>query len=99
VPEPVKACFIGVEVSDIESIPGGLSATHFSGGPYVVIECRGDTQDEASEGVGEAIGYLMSDWIPKHGYREGDACFACSHEHAVKPPYIESVYIRIEKQL
>jgi hypothetical protein len=47
-------------------------------------------------GVGEAVGALEK-WIPEHGYVEGDACFACSHEQAEKPPYIEYVYIKIEE--
>jgi predicted transcriptional regulator YdeE len=96
IPEDVRSCFIGVEVADLDHIPEGMTATRFSGGKYVVVECRGDAQEEAASGVGEAIAYL-STWMPEHGYQEGDACFACSHEDEVKPPYIEYVYIKLEK--
>lgn len=96
IPENVRSCFIGVEVTDLDDVPEGMFTTRFSGGKYVVVECRGDTQQEASMGVGEAIAALK-EWIPEHGYVEGDACFACSHERAEKPPYIEYVYIKIEK--
>lgn len=97
IPEDVRACFVGVEVTDLDHIPAGMAVTRFSGGQYVIVACRGDVQDEAAAGVGEAIEYL-SKWMPENGYREGDACFACSHENAVRPPYIEYVYIKIEKQ-
>ena len=98
VPQDVRSCFIGVEVDDLDHVPAGMTATRFSGGQYVVVECRGDAQEEAARGVGEAIEYLSSTWMPKHGYQEGDACFACAHEDAVKPPYIEHVYIKLEKR-
>src|SRR5512139_459441 len=39
VPESVKACFIGAEVSAFERVPDGMSTTQFSGGQYVIIEC------------------------------------------------------------
>lgn len=97
IPEDVRSCFIGVEVDDLGHIPDGMTATRFSGGQYVVVECKGDVQEEASSGVGEAIGYLKT-WMPEHGYQEGDACFACAHEDAVKPPFVEYVYIKLEKQ-
>lgn len=97
IPESVRACFIGVEVADLDHVPEGMSTTRFSGGEYVVVECKGDVQAEASMGVGEAIDFLER-WIPEQGYVEGDACFACSHEEAEKPPFIEYVYIKIEKQ-
>lgn len=97
VPEDVRSCFIGVEVSDPDHIPAGMTATRFSGGQYAVVECRGDVQEEASAGVGEAIEYL-STWMPEHRYSEGDACFACAHEDAPKPPFIEYVYIKLERQ-
>ena len=96
IPKDIKACFIGVEVADFDHVPAGMSTTWFSGGKYVIVECRGDIQDEATEGVGEAIGSLM-EWIPTHGYTEGDACFAASHDEAVRPPYIEHVYIKLEE--
>lgn len=95
--ESVRACFIGVEVSDLDHVPQGMATTQFSGGQYVIVACTGDTQVEASAGVGEAIGYL-STWIPEHGYSEGDACFACSPYTANQPPYIEHVYIKIEQK-
>lgn len=92
----VRSCFVGVEVSDLEHVPQGMSATHFSGGKYVVMECWGDSEDEAAMGVGEAIGYLVEKWMPEHGYKEGDACFAASPSRIEKPPYLEYVYIKIE---
>ena len=95
-PESVKACFVGVEVTDLDHVPKGLSTTRFSGGKYVIVECRGDTQDEAAIGVGEAVGFLEK-WIVEHGYTEGDACFALSYENAPRPPFIEYVYIKIEE--
>jgi hypothetical protein len=96
IPESVRACFIGVEVSDLDHVPAGMSTTRFSGGQYIVVACRGDTEAEAAGGVGEAIGFLMR-WIPEHGYAEGDACFACGDEQAVRPPFVEVVYIKIDK--
>ena len=92
----VRACFIGVEVTDLDHVPAGMSTTQYSGGKYVVVDCIGDTGGEAAQGVGEAIGMLMSKWIPAHGYTEGDACFAFSHEKAQRPPHIEMVYIKLE---
>jgi hypothetical protein len=74
-----------------------MSTTQFSGGQYVIVESRGDTQDEAAAGVGEAIGFL-SQWMPEQGYVEGDACFACSNEKAPRPPFMEQVYIKIEQR-
>ena len=97
IPQSVRACFIGVEVEDLCQVPEGMAATHFSGGPYVVVACRGDTQDEASIGVGEAV-ELLERWLPEHGYEEGDACFASSDELTETSPYIENVYMRaVEK--
>ena len=81
IPESVRACFIGVEVTDMHHVPKGLSTTQFSGGKYVVVACQGDIQNEAAMGVGEAVEFLEK-WIPEQGYTEGDACFACSHENA-----------------
>ena len=92
----VKACFVGAEVTALDHVPAGMVTTHFSGGKYVLVDCIGDTGDEAAEGVGQAIGMLMSEWIHAHGYREGDACFAFSLEHAQRPPHIETVYVKIE---
>ena len=66
-------------------------------GKYVIVECRGDTENEAAMGVGEAIEMLQK-WIPEQGYAQGDACFACSAPRVDPPPYIEYVYIKIEKQ-
>jgi predicted transcriptional regulator YdeE len=95
--ESVRSCFIGVEVSDLKHVPQGMATTHFSGGKYVIVECWGDSEEEAAMGVGEAIGYLVEKWMPEHGYTEGEACFAASPERSEKPPYIEYVYIKIEQ--
>lgn len=92
----VKACFVGAEVTDFDHVPTGMSTTQFPGGKYVLLDCIGDTGDEAAAGVGEAIGMLMFDWIPAHGYKEGDGCFAFGHENAQRPPHIETVYIKLE---
>ena len=97
IPESVRACFVGVEVTDLNHVPEGLSTTQFSGGKYAIVECRGDTQDEASMGVGEGVQFLEK-WIAEQGYTEGDACFACSHENVPKPPFVEYVYMKIEEQ-
>jgi predicted transcriptional regulator YdeE len=97
IPAEVKACFVGVEVADLDHVPAGMVVTRFSGGQYVIVDCQGDVQDEATEGVGAAINYLFK-WIPEHGYHEGDACLAVSHEKAVRPPFIEQVYIKIERE-
>jgi predicted transcriptional regulator YdeE len=90
IPESVRACFVGVEVANYDHVPEGLSTTRFSGGKYVIVECRGDTE---SEGV-----QFLERWIKEHAYTEGDACFACSHENVPTPPFIEYVYIKIEEQ-
>ena len=90
--EDVRACFIGVEVTDLDHVPHGLSTTKFSGGKFVIVACKGDTEGEAAMGVGEGVP-LLDQWISDHGYIEGDACFACSHENTPKPPFIEYVYI------
>lgn len=94
-PESVRACFVGAEVTDFDHVPAGMATTQFSGGEYVIVDCRGDTQEEAAVGVGAAIGFL-SQWMPKYGYIEGDACFACSDEKAARPPFVEQVYIKLE---
>jgi hypothetical protein len=96
IPESVRACFVGVEVADLDGVPDGLSTTRFSGGKYVIVACKGDTEDEAAMGVGEGVGFLEN-WIAEQGYTEGDACFALSHENAPRPPFIEYVYIKIQK--
>ena len=101
VPEHVRSCFMGVEVRDLAQVPEGMAATTFAGGRYAIVECRGDTEEEAAMGVGEAISYLIAKWIPEHGYRklrDGDACFTCSHEEADKPPFIEYVHIELGEQ-
>jgi len=36
--------------------------------------------------------------MPENGYSEGDACFACSHEEADTPPFIQYVYVKLEEQ-
>ena len=92
IPESVRACFVGVEVADFDHVPEGLSTTRFSGGRYVIVECRCDTQSEAAMDVGEGVDFLER-WIEEHGYTEGDACFACSHENAPRPvwPIMASV--------
>ncbi len=95
IPESVRACFVGVEVADLDHVPEGLSTTQFSGGKYVIVSCTGDTEGEAAMGVGEGVD-LLGRWIAEHGYREGDACFALSHEDAPRPPYVEYVYMKIE---
>lgn len=97
IPESVRACFVGVEVTDLDHVPEGLSATRFSGGQYAVLESRGDTEDEAAIGVGEGVA-LLEKWVVQQGYTEGDACFACSHENAPRPPSIEYVYMKMEPQ-
>lgn len=94
--ESERACFVGAEVTDFDHVPAGMATTQFSGGAYVIVDCRGDTAAEAAEGVGRAIGFL-SQWMPEHGYAEGDACFACSDEKAARPPFVEQVYIKIER--
>ncbi len=96
IPEGVKACFVGVEVTDLDHVPAGMATTRFSGGKYVIVDCTGDTEAEAAEGVGESV-TILDRWISEHGYVEGDACFAASHEQARKPPFVESVYIKIEQ--
>jgi predicted transcriptional regulator YdeE len=92
VPQSIRSCFIGVEVTDFDHVPEGLTTTQFPGGNYVTVACRGDTEDEAAIGVGQGVRSLET-WITDHGYREGDACFACSHEDAATPPFVEYVYI------
>lgn len=94
--EETRACFVGVDVADQASIPQGMAVTRFSGGTYAVIAIQGDTDEEAAEGVGEAI-QRMAAWMPAHGFREGDACFACSNETVPRPPYIEYVYMKLER--
>lgn len=96
IPEGVRACFVGVEVTDLDHVPEGLSTTRFSGGKYVIVECKGDTEDEAAMGVGEGVSFLER-WIAEQGYTQGDACFALSYESAPRPPFIEYVYIKIEE--
>jgi predicted transcriptional regulator YdeE len=95
-PEDIQACFVGVDVTDFDHVPEGLSTTRFSGGKYVVVACQGDTEGEAAMGVGEGVNFLET-WISEHGYTQGDACFACSHENTPKPPFVEYVYIKIEE--
>ncbi|MBN1579924.1 MAG: GyrI-like domain-containing protein [Anaerolineae bacterium] len=97
IPESTRACFVGVDVTDLNHVPEGLSTTQFSGGKYVIVACQGDTEDEAAMGVGEGVGFLEK-WINENGYVQGDACFACSHENAPKPPFVEYVYIKIEQK-
>ncbi len=94
-PEAVRACFVGVDVHESAPVPDGLAATRFSGGQYVLVDCIGDTPGEAAEGVGQAIDWLTA-WLPAHGYREGDACFAASRSGAPRPPWVETVYIKLE---
>ena len=95
VDEKVRACFMGVEVTDCSQLPDGMTATRFSGGKYVTVECRGATEHEAAMLVGEAIQGLEQ-WIRENGYREGDACFCFSHEDAATPPFIQHVHVKIE---
>ena len=57
---------------------------------------HGDTEGEAAMGVGEGVGFLEK-WVVEQGYREGDACFALSHESEPHPPYVEYVYIKFEE--
>jgi hypothetical protein len=97
-PEAVRACFVGAEVTDLDQVPAGMSTTQFSGGQYAIVECLGDNGDESAMGVGEAIGFLEKTWLPEHGFVEGDACFAAGDMNAVRPPYVEYVYMKIEKK-
>ena len=94
--DDVRSCFIGVEVADLVHVPEGMVATRFSGGDFVTAECRGDTENEAAMGVGEAVGGLET-WIAEHGYREGDSCFCFSNEGATTPPFVQHVHIKIER--
>jgi hypothetical protein len=96
IPESVRACFMGIEVTDLDHVPEGLSTTRFSGGKYAIVSCTGDTEGEAAMGVGEGVAFLET-WIAEHGYTEGDACFALSHEGAPRPPYVEYVYVKMEE--
>jgi predicted transcriptional regulator YdeE len=91
IPESVHACFVGVEVIDIDHVPEGLSATRFPGGRYVIVACQGETENDAAMAVGEGVQRCEA-WIAENAYQEGEACFACSHENAPRPPYIEYVY-------
>jgi len=93
--ESARACFVGVEVTDLDHVPEGLSTTRFSGGKYAIVSCTGDTEGEAATGVGEGVACLET-WVAEQGYTEGDACFALSHEDAPRPPYVEYVYVKIE---
>lgn len=97
VPATVRACFVGVPVTSLDRVPDGMHVTRFSGGEYAVIACEGESPDEPGQGVGEAIGYLEREWMPTHGYSAGDACFAAGQEHAVPPPYVEYVYMKLER--
>jgi hypothetical protein len=97
IPESVRACFVGVNVTDLDHVPEGLSTTQFSGGIYAVVACTGDTEDEAAMGVGEGVGFL-EEWVVEQGYVEGDACFALSHEDEPRPPYVEYVYIKMDER-
>ena len=97
VPEQVRACFMGVEVTDVTQIPDGMATTSFTGGKYAVVECSGDTELRSAMGVGGAVESLER-WAPEHGYREGDACFTYSHEKSETPPFINYVLIKLEEQ-
>ena len=92
VPKHVRACFVGVEVTDLDHAPEGMNTTTFSGGKYAIVACTGDTQDEAAMAVGEGV-HSLETWITKQGYTEGDACFACSVDGAGGPPFVEYVYM------
>lgn len=91
IPETVQSCFIGVDVTDLDHVPEGMSVTSFTGGQYAVIACP-----DNGPGIDEAIQFLHEQWLPEHHYRMGDACFACSDEKAVRPPNIEYVYMKLE---
>ena len=90
--DDVRAAFVGVEVTDLDQVPEGMSTTRFSGGKYARLACRGDTEGEAAMAVGPGVGKLMS-WAKENGYDEGDACFALSRPSEPKPPYVEWVYM------
>ncbi len=96
IPEKVRSCFMGVEVTDLDHVPEGMAATRFTGGRYVTVECKGDTENEAAMGVGDAIQKLEK-WIETNGYREGDACFCFSHENTDAPPFVQHVYVKLEQ--
>lgn len=91
----VRACFVGVEVSDIAAVPADVATTRFSEGQYVTVTSTGDTEEEAAMGVGDAV-TMLERWASEHGYVEGDACFAMSYENEPKPPFVEHVWMKIE---
>jgi len=97
IPESVRACFVGVEVTGLDDVAEGLSTTTFSGGRFVIVACKGQTEGEAAMGVGEGVG-LLETWVADQGFVEGDACFALSHEDEARPPFIEYVYMNFVEQ-
>lgn len=97
VPPDVRACFVGVEVADAAGVPQGLALTRFSGGSYAVVDAVGDDPGEAAEGVGLAIADLAERWVPAHGFVEGDACFAAGDPAAPAPPFVETVWMKVER--
>ena len=96
VPQEVRSCFMGVEVTDLGRVPDGMAATRFSGGKYIAVACRGDTEMEAAVGVGDAVRKLER-WMAENGCREGDACFCFSHEEADTPPFIQHILAKLEE--
>jgi hypothetical protein len=94
--EDVRAVFMGVEVSSLADLPAGLSVTRFSGGRFVTVESRAQTEGDAGMGVGDAV-HTLERWVKEHGYREGDSCFCFSYESAPRPPYVEHVYMKFEE--
>ena len=97
VPEHVRGCFMGVEVKDLDHVPEGMYTTRFSGGKFVLVACKAETDTAAAMAVGPAIGQLMEEWLPTNGYVMGDSCFTFSREKEPKPPFINYVQMKIEE--
>jgi len=96
VPQAVRACFVGVEVTDLASVPEGMAATRFSGGRFAAVRCVGGTEDESAAAVGDAVA-LLERWVAERGWREGDSCFCFSRELEPRPPFVEHVHLKIEE--
>jgi hypothetical protein len=42
IPENINTCFLGVEVTGFDHLPGGMATTQYSGGKYVIVECKSE---------------------------------------------------------